>query len=143
MRIADSDIEAWIRPLAGKQGAAWPAQRTLHGILRGGELHRFEHGAHVLACRVSPGADAHLISTSRLLEEGLAADERAFVKDLLAAWSPPTVWLAWLQRNTQMQQAHETLIATSGLRTVTRKRIRGWAISVSVTMDQLEALIRG
>lgn len=143
MRIEQSEIDGWIRPLAGKKGDAWPDQRTLHAILRGGELHRFEPRGHVLVCRVGPGQDAHLITTTRLLEEGLVADEQAFIKDLLKSWSPPLVWLAWLQRDTRMQSLHEGLLVTSGLGKVTRKRIRGWAISVGVKLGELEALIRG
>lgn len=143
MRIEQSEIDGWIRPLAGKKGDAWPDQRTLHAILRGGELHRFEPDGHVLVCRVGPGEDAHLITTTAMLEEGLSADEQAFIKNLLASWSPAIVWLAWMQRDTRMQSLYEGLIAVSGLGQVTRKKIRGWAISAGVKLGELEALIRG
>lgn len=144
MRVEQDEVEAWMRPLVGKQGEAWPSQRTMHAILRGGELHRWGPGARVLVCRAGPDDDsAHLISTRRLLAGGLSAEELAFVKATLAGWSPKHVWLAWLQREVSMQQQHEGLLDSSGLRKVTRKRIRGWAISINVRIDQLEALIGG
>jgi hypothetical protein len=71
------------------------------------------------------------------------ADELVFIKELLATWSPSTVWLAWLQRDTRMQSLHTGLIDVSGLKKVTRKKIRGWAISVGIKKSELEALIRG
>ncbi|MCY1056015.1 hypothetical protein [Nannocystis sp. SCPEA4] len=143
MRIEQTEVDSWIQPLTGKKGDRWPEQRTFHALLRGGELHRFDADAHVLVGRVGPGEDAHLITTTSLLEEELSADELKFIKDLLASWSPPTVWLAWLQRDTRMQQLHAQLIVQSGLSKVTRKKINGWAISVGVKRDDLEALIRG
>jgi hypothetical protein len=30
VRIADSELAAWISPRTGKEGDAWPSQRTLH-----------------------------------------------------------------------------------------------------------------
>ena len=92
MRIEQGEIDEWTRPLVGKKGDAWPEQRTLRAILREGELHRFGPTGHVLVCRDAPAGDAHLITTTRLLEEGLGADELAFIKDLLAKWSAtPTI----------------------------------------------------
>jgi hypothetical protein len=143
MRIEQDEIDEWTRPLVGKKGNRWPEQRTLRAILREGELHRFGPQGHVLVCRDGPKGDAHLITTTRMLEEGLGAEELAFIKDLLAKWSAPTVWLAWLQRDTRMQSLHPGLIDVSGLKKVTRKKIRGWAISIGIKMSEIEALIRG
>lgn len=143
MRIEQTEIDSWIQPLTGKKGDRWPEQRTFHALLRGGELHRFESDAHVLVGRSASDPDAHLITTTSLLEEELSADEVKFIKELLASWSPPTVWLAWLQRDTRMQGLHPALLVSSGLSKVTRKKIRGWAISVGVKQDDLKALIRG
>jgi hypothetical protein len=143
MQLEQAEIAAWIGQHAGKQGEAWPAQRTLHAILRGGELHRFEGGAHVLVCRTGPGSDAHLITTGRRLAEGLSADEQQFVKRTLTAWKPTIVWVAWLQRDVKMGREHAAIMDASGLRKVTSKKLRGWAISVSVTMGALETLMDG
>lgn len=143
MRIARAEVEAWLRPLTGRRGDARPEQRTLHAILRGGELHRFGNAGHVLVCRVGPGEPAHLITTSRLLARNIPTAEKAFIADLLTAWSPEIVWIAWLQRDRTMGRDHEALWSASGLCDVTGAPLRGWAISVDVTMSQLEALIRG
>ena len=143
MRIEQTEIDSWIQPLTGKKGDRWPEQRTFHALLRGGELHRFASDAHALVGRSAADADAHLITTTALLEAGLSSEEQKFIKELLASWSPATVWLAWLQRDTRMQQLHPELLRSSGLSKVTRKKIRGWAISVGVKLDDLKALIRG
>lgn len=143
MRIEQGEIDEWSRPLVGKKGDAWPEQRTLRAILREGEMHRFGPEGHVLVCRDGPAGDAHIITTTRMLEEGLSAEELAFIKELLAAWSPKTVWLAWLQRDTRMQSLYTGLIDVTGLKKVTRKKINGWAISVGIKMGDIEGLIRG
>ncbi|WAS92648.1 hypothetical protein [Nannocystis punicea] len=143
MQIEQDVIDAWIAAHAGKQGDQWPSQRTLRAILRDGELHRHEEDAHVLVCRSAADADAHLITTARKLAEELSEAELKFIKATLAAWKPKTVWLAWLQRDVRMGREHEVLLDSSGLRTVTRKKISGWAISVGVTMADLEALMAG
>jgi hypothetical protein len=143
MRIADSDINAWMQPLVGKQGATWPQQRTFHEILHGGEMHRYQPDAHLIVARAVPRGDAHLLTTSRLLAGELTTEEHAFLRNTLTRWTPPNVWVAWLQRDTRMTRGHEALIDASGLRSVTARKIRGWAISVNVKMADLEALVRG
>lgn len=143
MRIADSDIQQWMQPLVGQLGAAWPQQETLHAILHGGELHRYEPDAHVIVARTAPRGDAHLLTTSRLLAGELSTEEHAFLRLTLTRWNPPNVWIAWLQRDTRMTSGHETLLDTSSLRSVTARKIRGWAITVNVKMADIEALIRG
>ena len=42
-----------------------------------------------------------------------------------------------------MTRSHPAIPDACGLRRVTRKQIRGWAISVAVKLDELAALIRG
>lgn len=142
-RIPDADIQAWMQPLVGKQGAAWPTQTTFHALLHGGEFHRYAPDAHVLLARTIPRADAHLLTTSRLLAGELTPEEHAFIRNTLTRWTPPTVWVAWLQRDTTMTRDHEALIDAAGLRSVTARKIRGWAISVNVKLADLEALVRG
>lgn len=42
-----------------------------------------------------------------------------------------------------MTRSHPAIPRRLRLRRVTRKQIRGWAISVAVKLDELAALIRG
>jgi cell division inhibitor SulA len=142
MQLDRLTIDQWIQQFT-KKPDDWPTQRTLHGLLHGGELHRFETNAHVLLGRAENSTDAHILSTTNFLKEKLPEEELTFLKDLLSQWGTKTTWLAWLQRDAKMTANHPTVLISSGLKTMTKKRINGWAISVGVKISELEALIRG
>ncbi len=138
MQLSSEQIDAWIATVKGKKKL--PDRHLLQQIAVTKEMHAFGDTPRVLATRLTtPNVEAILLTTSARLKQGPVAEEIEAVRDLLLAWKPNVIAVAWPQNDQAMGGAGGPALADAVLAGITKRKIRYVAIA-GVLTTQLEEL---
>jgi hypothetical protein len=138
MQLSPEQIDAWFAAQAKGKNKTWP--RVLAQVATEKEVHWFGDTPRVLAVRTSsPKVEAHLFTTSARLKQGPVAEEIAALRDLLTAWKPSSILVAWPLNDAAMGGAGGPALADAVLAGITKRKVRYYSLPGVIT-TQLEQL---